>query len=161
MAETVGDVWEPSRLGFRLGTAPEGTIDAQHWLGTDQYRSRPAHPHDLRRTQTTILHRHCRDDPQLYALAPCLGLLGGCLRAAGSIRLMSRFVDLDHVDPVTLILALVVLSAIDVPVSIPVLVLVMGLLDSTRVLPPLLAQLPWTFQRDGLRRSRAVCAARG
>ena len=127
MAETVGEVWEPSRLGFLLGTAPEGTIDAQYWLGTDQI-GRDLLTRMIYGGQTTIL----------IATAATLlsfttgSVLGFFAAVSGGWvdQALSRFVDLVMSIP-SLILALVILSAIDV--TVVTLIVLMGLLDSTRV----------------------------
>lgn len=127
MAETVGEVWEPSRLGFLLGTAPEGTIDAQYWLGTDQI-GRDLLTRMIYGGQTTIL----------IATAATLlsfttgSVLGFFAAVSGDWvdQALSRFVDLVMSIP-SLILALVILSAIDV--TVVTLIVLMGLLDSTRV----------------------------
>ena len=127
MAETVGEVWEPSRLGFLLGTAPAGTIDAQYWLGTDQI-GRDLLTRMIYGGQTTIL----------IATAATLlsfttgSVLGFFAAVSGGWvdQALSRFVDLVMSIP-SLILALVILSAIDV--TVVTLIVLMGLLDSTRV----------------------------
>ena len=127
MAETVGEVWEPSRLGFLLGTAPEGTVDAQYWLGTDQI-GRDLLTRMIYGGQTTIL---------IATAATILGFTTGSVLgffaavSGGWVdQALSRFVDLVMSIP-SLILALVILSAIDV--TVVTLIVLMGLLDSTRV----------------------------
>ena len=121
MAETVGEVWEPSRLGFLLGTAPEGTIDAQYWLGTDQI-GRDLLTRMIYGGQTTIL---------IATAATILSFTTGAAVSGGWVdQALSRFVDLVMSIP-SLILALVILSAIDV--TVVTLIVLMGLLDSTRV----------------------------
>ena len=127
MAETVGEVWEPSRLGFLLGTAPEGTVDAQYWLGTDQI-GRDLLTRMIYGGQTTILIATAATILS-FTTGSVLGFFaavsGGWLDQA-----LSRFVDLVMSIP-SLILALVILSAVDVTVL--TLIVLMGLLDSTRV----------------------------
>ena len=127
MAETVGVVWEPSRLGFLLGTAPEGTVDAQYWLGTDQI-GRDLLTRMIYGGQTTILIATAATILS-FTTGSVLGFFaavsGGWLDQA-----LSRFVDLVMSIP-SLILALVILSAVDVTVL--TLIVLMGLLDSTRV----------------------------
>ena len=127
MAETVGEVWEPSRLGFLLGTAPEGTVDAQYWLGTDQV-GRDLLTRMIYGGQTTILIATAATILS-FTTGSVLGFFaavsGGWVDQA-----ISRFVDLVMSIP-SLILALVILSAIDV--TVVTLIVLMGLLDSTRV----------------------------
>ena len=127
MAETVGEVWEPSRLGFLLGTAPEGTVDAQYWLGTDQI-GRDLLTRMIYGGQTTILIATAATILS-FTTGSVLGFFaavsGGWIDQA-----LSRFVDLVMSIP-SLILALVILSAIDV--TVVTLIVLMGLLDSTRV----------------------------
>jgi peptide/nickel transport system permease protein len=127
MAETVGEVWEPSRLGFLLGTAPEGTVDAQYWLGTDQI-GRDLLTRMIYGGQTTILIATAATILS-FTTGSVLGFFaavsGGWVDQA-----LSRFVDLVMSIP-SLILALVILSAVDVTVL--TLIVLMGLLDSTRV----------------------------
>ena len=127
MAETVGEVWEPSRLGFLLGTAPEGTVDAQYWLGTDQI-GRDLLTRMIYGGQTTILIATAATILS-FTTGSVLGFFaavsGGWVDQA-----LSRFVDLVMSIP-SLILALVILSAIDV--TVVTLIVLMGLLDSTRV----------------------------
>lgn len=110
---SVGDLWESS--------------SAAHWLGTDNLGrdllSRMIHG---ARTTLTIA-------AMATALAFTLGSILGILAAVlgGWLdQLMSRGVDIVMSIP-TLIFALVVLSVM--PSTIPVLILVMGILDSTRV----------------------------
>ncbi len=110
---SVGDLWEPT--------------SAAHWLGTDNLGrdllSRMIHG---ARTTLTIA-------AMATALAFTLGSILGILAAVlgGWLdQLMSRGVDIVMSIP-TLIFALVVLSVM--PSTIPVLILVMGILDSTRV----------------------------
>ena len=127
MAETVGEVWEPSRLGFLLGTAPEGPVDAQYWLGTDQI-GRDLLTRMIYGGQTTILIATAATILS-FTTGSVLGFFaavsGGWVDQA-----LSRFVDLVMSIP-SLILALVILSAVDVTVL--TLIVLMGLLDSTRV----------------------------
>ncbi len=113
MAEIVGDVWEPS--------------SAEHLLGTDNI-GRDLLTRMIYGGRTTIL---------IATLATVLSFtLGAMLGFTAAViggwvdQVMSRLVDLAMSIP-TLIFALVVLSVM--PVTLPVLILVMGLLDSTRV----------------------------
>lgn len=113
MAEVVGDVWEPASSQFLLGTDNIG----RDLLSRMIYGGRTT---IFIATAATILS---------FTLGSVLGFFAAV--AGGWIdQLLSRFVDLVMSIP-TLIFALVVLSVM--PVTIPVLVLVMGLLDATRV----------------------------
>ena len=112
-AEVVGDVWESS--------------SAAHWLGTDNI-GRDLLSRMIYGGRTTIL---------IATLATILSFsLGSFLGFTAAViggwvdQLMSRLVDLLMSIP-SLIFALVVLSVM--PVNIIVLILVMGILDSTRV----------------------------
>lgn len=113
VSEVVGDVWEPASAKFWLGTDNIGRdlLSRMIWGG-----------------QTTIFVAIAATVVS-FVTGSVLGLfaavVGGWLD-----QVMSRFVDLIMAIP-TLIFALVVLSVM--PVTIPVLILVMGLLDSTRV----------------------------
>ncbi|MFK7159996.1 ABC transporter permease [Marinospirillum sp. MEB164] len=111
--ELVGDLWEP----------------ASHyaWLGTD----------NLGRDILSRLIYGARTTLAIAALATALAFtLGSVLGILAAVlggwadQLMSRLVDMLMSIP-TLIFALVVLSVM--PATIPILILVMGLLDSTRV----------------------------
>ncbi|HHS89015.1 MAG TPA: ABC transporter permease, partial [Rhodobacteraceae bacterium] len=113
MAEVVGDVWEPR--------------SAEHLLGTDNI-GRDLLSRMIYGGRTTIV---------IATLATVLSFtLGSFMGLTAAViggwvdQVMSRFVDLIMSIP-TLIFALVVLSVM--PVTLPVLILVMGLLDSTRV----------------------------
>jgi peptide/nickel transport system permease protein len=113
LAEIVGGVWEPASDKFLLGTDN---------LGRDLL-SRMIYG-----TQTTIF---------IAALATALSFtMGSILGFAAAViggwfdTIMSRFVDLLMAIP-TLIFALVVLSVL--PTTLVILILVMGILDSTRV----------------------------
>ena len=113
LGEIVGDVWEPSSSRFLLGTDNLG----RDLLSRMIYGAR-----------TTIF---------IAVLATALSfILGSVLGFAAAViggwfdTLMSRFVDLLMAIP-TLIFALVVLSVL--PTTIVTLILVMGLLDATRV----------------------------
>lgn len=113
MAEIVGEVWEPR--------------SAEHWLGTDNI-GRDLLSRMIYGGRTTIFIATLAT-----ALSFCLGSFLGFTAAVigGWIdQLMSRGVDLVMSIP-TLIFALVVLSVM--PVTLPVLIIVMGLLDATRV----------------------------
>lgn len=113
MAEVVGDVWEPS--------------SAEHLLGTDSI-GRDLLSRMIYGGRTTIW---------IATAATILSFVTGSILAfiaavsGGWIdQVLSRFVDLIMSIP-SLIFALVVLSVM--PVTITVLILVMGLLDATRV----------------------------
>ena len=112
-AQVVGDVWEPS--------------SAAHWLGTD----------NLGRDLLSRLIFGARTTITIAALATILSFgLGSVLGFTAAVvggwfdQVLSRLVDLLMSIP-TLIFALVVLSVL--PGTILVLILVMGILDSTRV----------------------------
>ncbi|MEP9372417.1 ABC transporter permease [Mesorhizobium sp. KR1-2] len=112
-AEIVGDVWEP--------------MSAAHWLGTDNL-GRDLLSRMIFGARTTIL---------IAALATALSFtMGSILGFTAAViggwfdQTMSRGVDLLMAIP-TLIFALVVLSVL--PGNIATLILVMGVLDSTRV----------------------------
>ncbi len=113
VAEVVGDVWEPS--------------SAEHLLGTDNI-GRDLLSRMIFGGQTTIF---------IAASATLLSFTtGSILGFAAAVtggwvdQALSRFIDLIISLP-TLIFALVVLSVM--PVTVPVLIVLMGLLDSTRV----------------------------
>lgn len=127
MAETVGQVWEPSRLGWLLGLAPEGTPEPEFWLGTDQI-GRDLLTRLIYGGQTTIFIA-----TMATILSFTTGSVFGFLAAVlgGWIdQALSRFVDLMMAIP-SLILALVILSSIEA--TVVTLIVLMGLLDSTRV----------------------------
>ncbi len=113
MAEIVGDVWEPSSAEFLLGTDNIG----RDLLSRMIYGGRTT---IFIATAATILS---------FVTGSILGFLAAVL-GGWMDQVLSRFVDLIMSIP-TLIFALVVLSVM--PVTIPTLILVMGLLDSTRV----------------------------
>jgi len=109
----VGDVWAP--------------ISAAHWLGTD----------NLGRDLLTRLLYGARITLFIAALATALSFtLGASLGFTAAViggwfdEFLSRFIDLIMSIP-TLIFALVVLSVL--PSDTAILILVMGILDSTRV----------------------------
>jgi peptide/nickel transport system permease protein len=109
----VGDVWEP--------------MSAAHWLGTD----------NLGRDLLTRLLYGARITLFVAALATALSfVLGASLGFTAAViggwldEVLSRIVDLFMSIP-TLIFALVVLSVL--PSNLVTLIVVMGLLDSTRV----------------------------
>jgi len=113
MSEIVGDVWEP--------------LSAEHWLGTD----------NLGRDLLTRMIYGARVTLWIAALATIVSfslgtILGMFAAVTGGVidQILSRGVDLLMSIP-TLIFALVVLSVL--PNTILTLVLVMGILDSTRV----------------------------
>mgnify|MGYP001143360074 CR=1 FL=1 len=113
MAEVAGDVWEPSSAKFLLGTDSIG----RDLLTRMIYGGRTT---IFIATMATILS---------FTTGATLGFLAAV--SGGWIdQVLSRFVDLIMSIP-SLIFALVVLSVM--PVTIPVLILVMGLLDATRV----------------------------
>ena len=113
MAEVVGGVWEP--------------MSAKHWLGTDGI-GRDLLTRMIYGGQTTIFVATVATLIS-FTLGSILGftaaVAGGWLDQG-----LSRFVDLMMSIP-TLIFALVVLSVM--PVTLMVLILLMGLLDATRV----------------------------
>ena len=113
MAEIVGGVWDP--------------VSADHWLGTDNI-GRDLLSRMIYGGQTTIFIA-AMGTMLSFTLGSILGftaaVAGGWLDQA-----LSRFVDLMMAIP-SLIFALVVLSVM--PVTVPVLILVMGILDATRV----------------------------
>ncbi|MCC0038026.1 MAG: ABC transporter permease [Brucellaceae bacterium] len=111
--QIVGDVWEP--------------MSGEHWLGTD----------NLGRDLLARMIYGARTTVFIAAMATALSFsLGAILGFTAAVvggwfdTLMSRFVDLLMSIP-TLIFGLVVLSVL--PSTILTLVLVMGILDSTRV----------------------------
>ena len=113
VAEVVGDVWEPASRKFLLGTDNIGRDLLSRLVYGGQITIFVA-------TAATILS---------FVTGSCLGMLASVV--GGWIdQLLSRFVDLIMSIP-TLIFALVILSV--APVTLPILILVMGLLDSTRV----------------------------
>jgi peptide/nickel transport system permease protein len=112
-AEIVGSVWEP--------------MSAKHWLGTDNL-GRDLLSRMIYGARTTIFIAVLAT-----ALSFCMGAILGFTAAVmgGWLdTIMSRSVDLLMSIP-TLIFGLVVLSVL--PSTIVTLILVMGLLDSTRV----------------------------
>ncbi len=113
MAEIVGGVWDPA--------------SREHWLGTDNI-GRDLLTRMIYGGQTTIFVATMATLLS-FSLGSILGftaaVMGGWVDQA-----LSRFVDLLMSIP-SLIFALVVLSVM--PVTVLVLVLVMGILDSTRV----------------------------
>jgi peptide/nickel transport system permease protein len=113
MAEIVGDVWEPSSSEFLLGTDSIG----RDLLSRMIYGGRTT---IWIATMATILS---------FVTGSVLGFLAAV--SGGWVdQVLSRFVDLIMSIP-SLIFALVVLSVM--PVTVTVLILVMGLLDATRV----------------------------
>ena len=113
MTQTVGDVWEPA--------------SREHWLGTDQL-GRDLLTRMIWGARNTIFVATCAT-----ALSFTLGAILGFTAAVygGWVdQVLARGNDLLMALP-NLILALVVLSVM--PVTIPVLIVVMGVLDSTRV----------------------------
>ncbi len=113
LAEIVGDVWEPR--------------SAEHWLGTDNI-GRDLLTRMIYGGRTTIVIATAATILS-FTLGSILGLTAAVV--GGWVdQVMSRGVDLIMSIP-TLIFALVVLSVM--PVTLFVLIVVMGLLDSTRV----------------------------
>ena len=113
MAEAVGDVWEPS--------------SAEHWLGTDQI-GRDLLTRMIYGGRTTIWIATVATIVS-FVTGSDLGFLAAV--SGGWIdQVLSRLVDLFMAIP-SLILALVILSSIEATVI--TLIVLMGLLDSTRV----------------------------
>lgn len=113
MDEIVGDVWQPG--------------SAAHWLGTDNL-GRDLLARIIYGARTTIF---------IAAAATAISFtMGSVLGFAAAVvggwfdTLLSRFVDLMMAIP-TLIFGLVILSVL--PTTVTTLILVMGVLDSTRV----------------------------
>lgn len=127
MAETVGDVWEPARLGWALGLAPDGTPEPQFWLGTDQI-GRDLLTRMIYGGQTTIFIATAATILS-FVTGSVLGFLAA-VTGGWVDQVLSRFVDLLMSIP-SLILALVILSSIEA--TVVTLIVLMGLLDSTRV----------------------------
>ncbi len=113
MAEIVGDSWEPS--------------SAAHWLGTDTI-GRDLLSRMIWGGQTTIFVAACATLLS-FGMGSVLGFFAA-VKGGWVDQALSRLVDLMMSVP-SLISALVVLSVL--PVSLPVLIVVMGVLDSTRV----------------------------
>ena len=113
MAEIVGDSWEPASAKFLLGTDNIGRDLLTRMIYGGQTTIFVA-------TAATILS---------FSLGSVLGFLAA-VRGGWVDQLLSRGVDLVMSIP-SLITALVVLSVM--PVTLPILILVMGLLDATRV----------------------------
>ncbi len=113
MAEIVGQVWEP--------------MSRDHWLGTDNI-GRDLLTRMIYGGRTTIFVATAATLLS-FSLGSFLGFTAAV--AGGWVdQVLSRFVDLMMSIP-SLIFALVVLSVM--PVTLPVLIAVMGLLDATRV----------------------------
>jgi peptide/nickel transport system permease protein len=113
MAEAVGDVWEPSSAKHLLGTDSIG----RDLLSRMIYGGRTT---IWIATMATMLS---------FVTGAVLGFIAAVL-GGWADQALSRFVDLIMSIP-SLIFALVVLSVM--PVTVTVLILVMGLLDATRV----------------------------
>ena len=113
MAEIVGDVWEP--------------WSAEHLLGTDGI-GRDLLSRMIYGGQTTIFVATTATVLS-FSLGSILGFTAA-VRGGWIDQILSRMVDLMMSIP-SLISALVVLSVM--PVTLPVLILVMGVLDATRV----------------------------
>jgi peptide/nickel transport system permease protein len=112
-AQIVGDVWAP--------------MSAQHWLGTDNI-GRDLLSRIIFGARTTILIA-VMSTALSFTLGAVLGFTAAVL-GGWFDTVMSRLVDLLMAIP-TLIFGLVVLSVL--PSTILTLILVMGILDSTRV----------------------------
>ncbi len=112
MAEVVGDVWEPA--------------STEHLLGTDNI-GRDLLTRMIYGGRTTIFIAAAATLLS-FLTGTSLGLLAAVL-GGWADQALSRTVDLIMSIP-TLILALVILAI--VPVTVPILILVMGLLDATR-----------------------------
>ena len=113
MDEVVGGVWEPS--------------SAAHWLGTDNI-GRDLLSRLIHGAQTTLTIAALATAVS-FSLGSILGMLAAVI-GGWTDQMLSRAFDLLMSIP-TLIFALVVLSVL--PTNIATLVLVMGLLDATRV----------------------------
>lgn len=113
MAEVVGDVWEPS--------------SADHLLGTDNI-GRDLLTRMIYGGRTTIFIATAATAVS-FITGSIFGFLAAVL-GGWADQALSRFVDLMMSIP-SLIFALVILSV--TPVTVPVLIIVMGLLDATRV----------------------------
>lgn len=113
MAEIVGDSWEPWTRTHLLGTHSTGRdlLSRRIWGGQTTI---------FVATAATILS---------FTIVSSLGFLA-TVRGCWVDQILSRWVGLMMSIP-SLISALVVLSVM--PVTLPVLILVMGLLDATRV----------------------------
>jgi len=113
MAEVVGDSWEP--------------WSAAHWLGTDSI-GRDLLSRMIWGGQTTIFVATASTILS-FSLGSSLGFFAA-VKGGWVDQFLSRLVDLMMSIP-SLISALVVLSVM--PVTLPVLIIVMGVLDATRV----------------------------
>lgn len=113
MAEVAGDSWEP--------------WSSAHWLGTDSI-GRDLLSRMIYGGRTTIFVA-AAGTVLSFSLGSALGFLAA-VKGGWVDQVLSRGVDLMMSIP-SLISALVVLSVM--PVTLPVLILVMGLLDATRV----------------------------
>lgn len=113
MAEVVGDSWEP--------------WSSAHWLGTDSI-GRDLLSRMIWGGQTTIFVAAAATILS-FTLGSVLGFFAA-VKGGWVDQLLSRLVDLMMSVP-SLISALVVLSVM--PVTLPVLIIVMGVLDATRV----------------------------
>ncbi|MCG6857320.1 MAG: ABC transporter permease [Salaquimonas sp.] len=113
MTEIVGGVWDPP--------------SAAHWLGTDNI-GRDLLSRMIYGGRTTIFIATAATVLS-FTSGSVLGFTAAVL-GGWADQLLSRFVDLVMSIP-TLIFALVVLSVM--PVTIPILIVVMGFLDATRV----------------------------
>ena len=113
MAAIMGGVWDP--------------ISEAHWLGTDAI-GRDLLTRMIYGGQVTIFVATCATILS-FTMGSILGFTAAT--AGGWVdQVMSRLVDLVMAVP-TLILALVILTALSV--TVPTLIIVMGVLDSTRV----------------------------
>jgi peptide/nickel transport system permease protein len=112
-SRVLGSVWEPS--------------SAQYWLGTDNL-GRDLLSRMIYGARITVFIA-VASTALAFTLGSILGFMAAVI-GGWFDTLMSRFVDLLMSIP-TLIFGLVVLSVL--PSTIPILILVMGILDSTRV----------------------------
>ena len=134
LGEPVGEVWEPSRLGHYLqqiipwaDPVPEGTPVPDYWLGTDNI-GRDLLTRMIYGGQTMIWIATAATVLS-FTTGSVLGFFAAVM--GGWVdQTLSRFVDLLMSIP-SLIFALVVLSVM--PATVTTLILVMGLLDATRV----------------------------
>lgn len=113
VSQVVGDVWEPA--------------SAAHWLGTDNI-GRDLLSRLIYGGRTTIFVSLAATLVS-FAVGASLGLFAAAI-GGWADQLLSRLVDLIMAIP-SLIFALVVLSVM--PVTIPVLIIVIGLLEATRM----------------------------
>ena len=125
--DIIGDVWEPAVWDYELWQSMNEGRENPLWLGTDH----------LGRDLLTRLLYGAQNTISIALITTVLsffvGICGGFLAATlrGWVdQLISRFVDVIMAFP-TLIFALMILSVTDT--SVPTLIVVIALLDSTRV----------------------------